>query len=217
MSVNVSMSASWRTFVTILYFACAALSNKESSRVQWKKAGEPITIQCRSSERGITSIQLSKGLHKEVQIYYRYYDTEKFIIDANYKSRIQLNVKFPNTDFLISNLTPADTGPYWCVFKKFESGATKLVDGNGSVLLVVAATSFPDVRHENVQSGQICEADLNSVLLMIVVAASVLLGALSVALICIYIKTRKLSSTVKPRRVTSNDVYEDMRAAHSTH
>ncbi|XP_029364770.1 tyrosine-protein phosphatase non-receptor type substrate 1-like isoform X2 [Echeneis naucrates] len=212
MSVNVSMSASWRTFVTILYFACAALSNKESSRVQWKKAGEPITIQCRSSERGITSIQLSKGLHKEVQIYYRYYDTEKFIIDANYKSRIQLNVKFPNTDFLISNLTPADTGPYWCVFKKFESGATKLVDGNGSVLLVVA-----DVRHENVQSGQICEADLNSVLLMIVVAASVLLGALSVALICIYIKTRKLSSTVKPRRVTSNDVYEDMRAAHSTH
>ncbi|XP_071329941.1 uncharacterized protein [Trachinotus anak] len=201
------MSAAWIKLTTVLCLICTAQSDPESSKVVWKNFGEAITIQCRTSQNAEEFLSLSKGLNEEVQIIYKEKSSGKDNIASEFTSRLQLNGAFPNVDILIKNLTSADTGPYWCVYKRFnkESAEFMTTKGNGSVLLVVTAPSSADAK-------QACETThLNLVLACVVVSAAVLLIFILIALVWIFIKTKKLRSTAKPRPVATNDVYEDMR------
>ncbi|XP_071329942.1 uncharacterized protein [Trachinotus anak] len=196
------MSAAWIKLTTVLCLICTAQSDPESSKVVWKNFGEAITIQCRTSQNAEEFLSLSKGLNEEVQIIYKEKSSGKDNIASEFTSRLQLNGAFPNVDILIKNLTSADTGPYWCVYKRFnkESAEFMTTKGNGSVLLVVT------------DAKQACETThLNLVLACVVVSAAVLLIFILIALVWIFIKTKKLRSTAKPRPVATNDVYEDMR------
>ncbi|XP_039979486.1 uncharacterized protein LOC120788060 isoform X2 [Xiphias gladius] len=53
----------------------------------------------------------------------------------------------------------------------------------------------------------------SSVLLPTVISAALLLCVIMGALIWTFVKTQTLHTSVKPRRITNNDVYEDMRGA----
>ncbi|XP_071329940.1 uncharacterized protein [Trachinotus anak] len=214
------MSAAWIKLTTVLCLICTAQSDPESSKVVWKNFGEAITIQCRTSQNAEEFLSLSKGLNEEVQIIYKEKSSGKDNIASEFTSRLQLNGAFPNVDILIKNLTSADTGPYWCVYKRFnkESAEFMTTKGNGSVLLVVTAPSSANADEEAASSPssadakQACETThLNLVLACVVVSAAVLLIFILIALVWIFIKTKKLRSTAKPRPVATNDVYEDMR------
>ncbi|XP_022608294.1 uncharacterized protein LOC111227156 [Seriola dumerili] len=209
------MSAAWIKLLTILCLTCTVLSDQGRDGVVWRKPGEDITIQCRTSQRA-TSVFLNKGLSQEVQIFYKNQDSNKDNIAKEVTNRFQLNGAFPNMDFLIKNLTSADTGPYWCIFKRFEfkSASTKVLESNGSVLLVVTdeRSAFANPSPSPGTAKQECEkVHVNLVLVCVVVSVAVLLCFIVIALTWIFIKTKKLHSTVKPTRVTTNDVYEEMR------
>lgn len=115
-----------------------ALCNQESSSVIWTNTGQSVTIQCRSSASDLQNISLKKGIHRETDISFKH-KTGTITIADNIKDRMQLNGNFPNLDFLLKNLTSDDTGVYWCLYKEFDakSGTTAVIEGQGSVLLVV--------------------------------------------------------------------------------
>ncbi|XP_023250987.1 uncharacterized protein LOC111645887 [Seriola lalandi dorsalis] len=207
------MSAAWIKLLTILCLTCTVLSDPGRDGVVWRKSGEDITIQCRTSQKA-TYVILNKGLSQEVQIFYKNRESNKDNIAKEVINRLQLNGAFPNMDFLIKNLTSADTGPYWCVFKMFEidNAVSKVLEGNGSILLVVTDERSANPSPSSGAAKQECEkTHLNLVLVCVVVSVAVLLCFIVIALTWIFIKTKKLHSTVKPTRVTTNDVYEEMR------
>ncbi|KAG7243607.1 hypothetical protein INR49_011164 [Caranx melampygus] len=205
------MSAVWIELITLLCLTCTSLCAPESA-VVWRNPREDITIQCRVDQE-VNSLTLKEGLNKEAEIFFREQKSDKDIIAEDFKNRLQLNGQFPNMDFLIKNLTSADTGSYWCLYRRFDLDKTAFedIEGKGSMLLVV--------RDEMATAGsaiaeQGCETrHLNLVLVCVVVSVSVLL-CIVVALAWIFFKTRKLCSTVRPSPVSPNDVYEDMRGRH---
>lgn len=111
----------------------------ESSGVVWKDVGGQVTIQCKSSEPEQEYLTLKKGLNEEFQVLYKDKNSGKNTIAAQFTGRLQLNGVMPNVDIFITNLTSNDTGPYWCVYKRFDPAShdTKIMKGTGSVLLVV--------------------------------------------------------------------------------
>lgn len=108
----------------------------------WTNTGQSVTIQCRSSASDLQNISLKKGIHRETDISFKH-KTGTITIADNIKDRMQLNGNFPNLDFLLKNLTSDDTGVYWCLYKEFDakSGTTAVIEGQGSVLLVVTGES----------------------------------------------------------------------------
>lgn len=112
------------------------------SAVIYKNPGEDFTVQCRV-KRQVDSLSLKKGLNEEDQIFYKDRKSDKNNIEDDFKKRLQLNGQFPNMDFLIKNLSSADTGPYWCVYGWFDEAEemVKNEKGEGSVLLVVKGKS----------------------------------------------------------------------------
>lgn len=106
----------------------------ESSGVQWRDCGEAITIQCRSSEPEQELLNVKKGLSEYVSVFFKKSNSEDITIAKGFMGRLQVNGEFPDIDVLIENLTSADTGPYWCLYKKSNKSEMK---GIGSVLLVV--------------------------------------------------------------------------------
>ncbi|XP_029997581.1 uncharacterized protein LOC115424450 isoform X2 [Sphaeramia orbicularis] len=203
------MSALW-TQIFLSFLFCSAICGLESSGVQWKNVGESITIQCRSSEADMDAAGLTKGLNKDTEIAFKYKNSPKITIAPPFRNRLQLGSEFPNMDFLLSNLTSADTGPYWCEYQKIDSKSPtglKNVAGTGSVLLVVTDNTVQTGK--SVTPGD-CEQPNNSlVVTSVVISAAVLLGLILV--IVAFIKTKALCSTSKPTPVPHNDVYEDMR------
>ncbi|KAM9345973.1 uncharacterized protein ABDE67_012574 [Symphorus nematophorus] len=194
------MSAVVLKLITILCLSCTALSGPESSGVVWRNIGGTVTIQCRSdSDQEL--LNLKKGLSQD-GIFVQESNTEVRTIAKDFTGRLQFNGVFPNIDIFIKNLTTGDTGPYWCSYSKFDMKTEKIVDkdSEGSLLLVVT------------DSVKQCDpSNKNLVLVSVVISAAVLLGIIMGFLIWIILKTRTLRSTVKPKRVTTNDVYEDMR------
>ncbi|XP_070778969.1 T-cell antigen CD7-like [Enoplosus armatus] len=196
------MSAVWLKFITILCLSCEALSDPGSSGVVWRDFGGTVTIQCRSPEPNQEFLSLKMGLSEENTVLYKDRNSDKTTIATEFTGRLQLNGEFPNVDILIKNLTSNDTGPYWCEYKRFDQKFSKVVikKGEGSVLLVVKDTA------------QQCEpSNKNLILVPVAISAAVLVIIFIIFLILIIHKTKALRTTVKPRRVITNDVYEDMR------
>lgn len=124
------------------------------SAVVWKNPGEDLTVQCRA-KRDVGSLSLKKGLNEEVQIFYKDQKSDKNNIDNDFKNRLQLNGQFPNMDFLIKNLSSADTGLYWCVYGWFDQDEemVKNEKGQGSVLLVVKGKSHLLIYYLRIDSA----------------------------------------------------------------
>ncbi|XP_074553381.1 uncharacterized protein LOC141809992 isoform X2 [Halichoeres trimaculatus] len=193
------MSAVCLKLLTILSVCCTALSASESSGAIWKDPGDSITIQCRFPTKDQSYMYLKKGLN-DFDVFFRQKGSEKDTIATGFKSRLQTHGVFPNVDILIRNLTSDDTDPYWCEYQKISMSPQK-TKGQGSVLLVVNRES----------TAQQCgEPNKDLVLVSVVISAVVLLGILLAFFVWI-IKTKALRTTVKPQRVSNNDVYEDMR------
>ncbi|XP_028456159.1 uncharacterized protein si:ch211-188c18.1 isoform X2 [Perca flavescens] len=200
------MSAVW---LNILCVSCTALSGPVSSEVVWRDLGKAVTIQCKTPKPNQEYLTLKKGLREEYDVLYIDGKSEKNTIHKEFMGRLQLNGVFPDVDILIKNLTTNDTGPYWCVYKKFdvESSKTLEMKGEGSVLLVVAGGPQQDSACLQYHPSD------NNLVLVIVICAALLLGIIMCFLIWIILKTKttKRHTKKKPRHVTNNDVYEDMR------
>ncbi|AWP18824.1 Hypothetical protein SMAX5B_020732 [Scophthalmus maximus] len=201
------MSAFWLKLVTMFCFSCMTLSDPESKGVVWRKAGEAITIQCSTSDVAVEYLHLYKGLSEELQVVFK--DRQSESPNIAFRDRLQTNAAFPDVDIFIRNLTSTDTGPYWCMYKKFDGVLGKLIKtkGRGSVLLVVAESG------ESARGNQECEMKHQKlVLVSVVITAAVLFAFIMCAFIWIILKTKTSYTTVKPRRQATNDVYEDMRS-----
>ncbi|XP_078126487.1 uncharacterized protein LOC144530691 [Sander vitreus] len=202
------MFAVWLKLITLLTIVSSpARSGLVSSEVVWRELGKAVTIQCRPSKPDQEYLSLKKGLSEEHEVLYKEGNPEKNTIHKEFMGRLQLNGVFPNVDILIKNLTSDDTGPYWCVYKKFDLVSSKNLEmkGTGSVLLVV--TGGP-------QQDSACDPQENSLFLVIVVICVALLLGIIISFLIWFIfkiKTTKKRTKKKPRHVTTNDVYEDMR------
>ncbi|XP_037647532.1 uncharacterized protein LOC119501306 isoform X2 [Sebastes umbrosus] len=196
------MSVVWLKLISILCLSGTALSRPVSSGVVWKDLGGSITIQCRPPGPGQEYLSLRKGLSEELEVFYRDGASIKNNVVDEFGDRLQSHGVFPNMDILIKNLTSDDTGPYWCLYKKFDplTAVSVNMKGNGSVLLVVR----DKLQQCDNQSGD------QLILVSLVICSAVLFGITIVFLIWIVRKT-KTYTTKKPRRVPNNEVYEDMR------
>ncbi|KAM8724883.1 uncharacterized protein AB9X84_004406 isoform 2-T2 [Acanthopagrus schlegelii] len=201
--VTVIMSAVWLRLGTVLCLCCTALGGAETGGVLWRDRGGAVTIQCSTSLKK-DSLYLKKGLKEKNDVLFEDESSGKQTIAKEFLGRLQSHGQFPNVSILIKNLTSGDTDPYWCIYTKFDTKSAKMISekGTGSVLLVVREPS---------DSMKQCDPASNElVLVSVVISAAVLLGIIMGFFIWI-IKTKGSSSTVKSRRVPSNDVYEDMR------
>ncbi|KAJ4931942.1 hypothetical protein JOQ06_010378 [Pogonophryne albipinna] len=188
--------------MTILCLSGTAMSNPGSSGVVLKEIGRDVTIQCRTPQKDQESLALRKGLNMESDVFFNIHDSEKATIAMDFRGRLQYNGLFPNIDILIKNVTSKDTDTYWCVYNKF--GKPVIKNGEGSILLVV--------REPRTGSSVPCDQPNNNlILVLVVIGAAVLLGIIICFLVWIITKTKSLRSAKKPRRVATNDVYEEMR------
>ncbi|XP_034567529.1 uncharacterized protein LOC117832485 [Notolabrus celidotus] len=197
------MSAISLKLITYLCLCGTALSGSDSNGVVWRNLGESVTIQCRSPTPDQHYLYLIKGL-EDFQVLFGEKKTGTYKIEQSFTSRLQCDGDLPNVDIVIKNLTSDDIGPYWCEYQKmdFDSPQPSKQRGQGSVIVVVR-----DTEHE-----EKCEQwpSKNLVLVSVVICAVILLVILLVFFIWI-VKTKTLGTTVKPQRVSNNDVYEDMR------
>ncbi|XP_073351089.1 uncharacterized protein [Pagrus major] len=198
------MSAVWLKVITILCLSCTALSGPERGGVVWRDLGGTVTIQCRTSESDQQSMSLKKGLKEDYEVLFTEGNPAKDTIAKELTGRLQVHGAFPNLSILIKNLTSDDTGPYWCIYSKFDLKSGQLIQkrDNGSVLLVVT---------DSTNSMKQCDPATNELVLVSVVISAAVLLAIIMGLFIWIIKTKSSHSTVKPRRVANNDVYEDMR------
>ncbi|KAM3597680.1 uncharacterized protein V6R79_007973 [Siganus canaliculatus] len=147
------MSAVWLKLITILCLCCTGLSDQENGEVVWKNPGEDFTIQCKPPGSDYTLLSLKRGLEKD-EIFIQEKDNAKPTISLNFTVRMQLNGDFPNINFFIKNVTANDTGPYWCIYTRFDEKVRKPVEkhGKGSVLLVVKGElNLNDVQNINTE------------------------------------------------------------------
>ncbi|KAL3053865.1 hypothetical protein OYC64_006238 [Pagothenia borchgrevinki] len=196
------MSAVCLKIMTILCLS----ATPGSSGVVRKLIGEYVTIQCRPPPKDQDSLTLNKGLNMESEVFKIHGASEKVTIAKDIQDRLQYNGVFPKIDILIKNMTSKDTDTYWCVYKKVEGTSPVTKNGEGSILLVV-------VTEPQTDRGSVpCEQSNNNLILVsVVICAAVLLGIIICFLVWIIPKTKSLRSAKKPRRVATNDVYEEMR------
>ncbi|XP_010770111.1 uncharacterized protein [Notothenia coriiceps] len=202
------MSSVCLKIMTILCLSGTAVSDPGSSGVVLKEIGRDVTIQCRNPQKDQESLALKKGLNMEYDVFFNRHDSEKVTIAMDFRDRLQYNGLFPNIDILIKNVTSKDTDTYWCVYNKFGTPVTK--NGKGSILLVVT-----EPRTDSLVPRPPCDQSNNNnnylILVLVVIGAAVLLGIIICFLVWIITKTKSLRSAKKPRRVATNDVYEEMR------
>lgn len=132
----------------------------ESGGVVWTDVGGSVTIQCRDTADK-ESLSLEKGLSQE-EILNKDRDSEKITIAKGFRDRLQLDGEFPNLNIFIRNLTTDDMGPYWCVYKKYDTTASQLKTekGKGSVLLVVRGESKEKLHHLSTGQNVLLNATL---------------------------------------------------------
>lgn len=109
-----------------------------SGGVVWKKAGGSVTIQCRHPTKK-QNLSLMKGMSQDVDREPVLYKSRLLTIAPQFSDRVQLSGDVPDVDIVISNLTAADTGAYWCMYERFDATTNEVIKstGKGSVLLVV--------------------------------------------------------------------------------
>ncbi|XP_029946503.1 uncharacterized protein LOC115387786 [Salarias fasciatus] len=187
-----------------------ALTDAEVKGVQWKKSGESVTIQCRSSGKQ-QQLALKKGLKEEFQLFNTEAASAKEVTAKEYIERLQTHGEFPNKDILIKNLSPNDTGPYWCIYTKVDSHANiETTKGEGSVLLVV--TDHAGDKQVAKDEPKACDSSNQDLIMVCVVVIGVVLLLIIMSfLIWIVRKKQSGNGAEKPRRVATNDVYEEMR------
>lgn len=110
----------------------------ESGGVVWRDLGGAVTIQCRAPEPNQEFLNLKRGLSEDVVLFKENNSDTNPNIAKEFRGRLQVNGVFSSMDILIKNLTSNDTGPYWCLYSRFD-GRAKIIGktGTGSVLLVV--------------------------------------------------------------------------------
>lgn len=86
------------------------------------------------------SLLVRGGLTESDVFFVRKANQEKPVIRDTFQRRLQYHGNFPNMDILITDLLLNDTGPFWCLYQKFNKlkRQTDTLKGNGSVLLVVS-------------------------------------------------------------------------------
>ncbi|XP_013870387.1 uncharacterized protein LOC106522081 [Austrofundulus limnaeus] len=199
------MSAVWLMTATFLCLFFAALAAAEKYKVEWRKVGNSITIQCKDSS-GQEHLDVKGGLEETSIIFTSKINPSKIVISPNMTSRIQTHGTFPNVQILIKNLSVEDMGPYWCLYSTYKGSGSDYIKGQGSLLLVVTENK------DSVTSVQGCKSPpLNMVVVYVVGAAVVLL--LLILTFVMWIIRRRSRPSMKPRHVATNnnDVYEDMR------
>ncbi|KAK2833553.1 hypothetical protein Q5P01_017442 [Channa striata] len=203
------MSAVWLILTTLLCLVSTAKSASEQGGVINKLPGKDITIQCSTSAKNQEFLELRKGLHQDFQVLYHDGKTKKDTIAKQYHNRLQVHSDFPSVQILIKDLTPDDTGPYWCLYLRFNVLTDSMITtkGNGSVLLVVQGEDEKKTTCK--QSTSPTNQD-NLIMVSVVISAAVLLSIIMGVLIWL-IKSKTEKSTRKPRHVPTSDVYEDMR------
>ncbi|KAF3846445.1 hypothetical protein F7725_003523 [Dissostichus mawsoni] len=167
----------------------------------WRRRHHPVQTPTKKQD----SLALKKGLYMKSDVFNRHGKSEKVTIAKDFQDRLQFNGLFPNMDILIKNVTSKDTDTYWCVYKKVEVSSPVTENGEGSILLVVTEPQTDSSVPQCDQSNN------NLILVLVVIGAAVLLGIIICFLVWIFRKTKSLRSAKKPRRVATNDVYEDMR------
>ncbi|XP_023137512.1 immunoglobulin V-set domain-containing protein isoform X2 [Amphiprion ocellaris] len=204
------MSEVWLRIIAVVSVCCSALSQAEDRGVVWRDVGESVTIQCRTPADQ-EYLYLRMGLSEDTDVFFTEKASGKITISKQYQYRLQSDGKFPNVDILIKNLTANDTGPYWCMYKVFDRKIHKPVStkGSGSVLLVVTRDKHAARATSTAPPCDASHQDL--VMVSVVISAAVLLCILMAFLIMIILKTKSLRASVAPRRLPTNDVYEDMR------
>lgn len=87
---------------------------------------------------------MKKGLKEENDVFFKEGNSAKHTIAKEFTGRLQSHGEFPSVSILIKNLTSGDTGPYWCIYTKFDPKAGQLIHkrGTGSVLLVVTGEPY---------------------------------------------------------------------------
>ncbi|XP_029913778.1 T-cell immunoreceptor with Ig and ITIM domains isoform X2 [Myripristis murdjan] len=205
----VSKSALWLTLTSILCLSCCtALAGKGNTGPVWKEIGGSITIQCKTTMKDSISMSLRWGLHEQVEILSAAKSTSNVTIKEDLKHRVKAKKNYPTLDIVIRNLTVEDTGAYWCLYKKLDSidYSLKQEKGDGSVLLVVKGAAL---SCEDKDSSEKPPSTL--VLMSVLTAGIVLLITFVLLFIWIIFKIKAIRGSPKPRRVNTNDVYEDMR------
>uniref|UniRef100_A0A3Q1FLY5 Immunoglobulin domain-containing protein n=1 Tax=Acanthochromis polyacanthus TaxID=80966 RepID=A0A3Q1FLY5_9TELE len=179
--------------------------------------GESVTIQCRTSAEQ-DSLYLKMGLSKDIDVFFTEKDTGKNTISTQYKHRLQSNGAFPNVDILIKNLTANDTGPYWCMYKAFDRKTSKqtATDGSGSVLLVVTREPRCFIYHSTKPHNPAFNSNFLKQTLKITSHTFYILNKSVKMLLLLDNSSRDVPFQIKclimaPRRLPTNDVYEDMR------
>ncbi|XP_030592213.1 T-cell immunoreceptor with Ig and ITIM domains-like [Archocentrus centrarchus] len=188
------MSALWFQLITFVCLSFGAPVGADVEGVVRKHVGQSVTIQCRSTSDQET-LNLKKGLHEERDIFYATVHSDKRTIDSKFTDRLQYHEKFPNVEILIKNLTLNDTGPYWCVYKMTDKKyVQKITKGSGSVLLVVTEKPSTVLVRE-------CQPPQNDMVLWaVVITAAVLIVILSIPLIMMILKKKRLHTTAGTSR-----------------
>ena len=119
-----------------LEWPCFCFLCVERCQVEWKKAGEAYTIECRTSDMTVKYLDLCTGLCENDKVVYA--DSKKVEVVKAFRGRTHVNGTFPNMEISIQNLTSADTALYWCVYKKVDETVGEIIkQSGGSVVLVV--------------------------------------------------------------------------------
>ncbi|KAM9392217.1 uncharacterized protein KZ484_003712 [Pholidichthys leucotaenia] len=196
------MFSVWLKLLTILCLCCRALTD---AGVVWKHVGEAVTIKCIVPSDSMNLI-VKKGLDEEIQIFFFDKDKRKSVIFRLFQARLQSDNNFPELSIRIKNLTLNDTGPYWCKYTYLDINYNRITSkAPGSILLVVTEN-----RNVTMNAVSKCEEPQNEiVLLSVLICAAVIIVILVCILLILKIKPQR--TTVNPRQVPTNDVYEDMQ------
>lgn len=85
------------------------------------------------------SLSVKMGL-TESDVFHVEHTRPEPLIQETFKGRLQYSGEYPDLDILITNLALNDTGPYWCLYHKYNNikKQTETFKAKGSVLLVVS-------------------------------------------------------------------------------
>lgn len=105
----------------------------------WRDFGGDVTFQCTCPEPDQESLEVKKGLNAETLLLFQEKNSGKITIAANFTNRLQTHGGFSKIQILIKNLTMEDTGPYWCLYRKYNptSYETTITKVAGSLVVVV--------------------------------------------------------------------------------
>ncbi|XP_075994923.1 uncharacterized protein LOC142989333 [Genypterus blacodes] len=201
------MCAALFRLITALLVCSSALSGVGNNGVVQGHFGGSVTIQCRHPDQRQDFLYLVRGVSEDDQVLVKN-KKHNSSIKAEFKKRTQVNGDVPNVDIFITNLTVEDTGAYWCIYQKFTPSMDfPKTKGSGSVLLVVAGPQCD-------KSTQADQSQRSYDLALVLIAIFVIVLFIICMVVIIWLK-RKISSVrgaKEPRRLPTNDVYEDMRA-----